>query len=297
MNSLHVDSLTRACATRLSRRTVLGLVGIGAVAMPIARGVASVRAQTLSDAQNLVVQFYETIDAYQYQDAYALLGSAWHAEQSERNFIAGYHNTAFVQCKITGTKARGNSTVVSVELISWHNDGKIVAYDGSYTVGHEDSTLLILAGDATPKMVPDGTPPLCTTDDVEFSLGPWNAGAGNRFSTVVATSTSDTTCVLGGVPRVTLSDRANNTVVSTSEPGAAPEAIVLRANGSAQAQLRFANWCGDTDDPRSVTIEVPGDLLGTAAVAFDDNGISFPPCLGAGEDAVLQLQGWTAVNS
>src|SRR5215213_3204355 len=94
MKSTQFDSLTRTFATRLSRRSLLGLVGIGAVAgLPVARGPMRASAQTQSDAQDLVLQFYENIDAYQYQDAYALLGSTWQTEQSEEHFITGYHNT------------------------------------------------------------------------------------------------------------------------------------------------------------------------------------------------------------
>lgn len=294
MDGTQFDALTRRLSVRISRRGVLGLAAVAA--LPFGRGATRALAQTGSDAADLVLQFYENIDAFQYKDAYALLGSKWHTQQSQNNFTRGYANTAFVQCKTTDIQASGDSTVVGVELISWHNDGKIVAYDGWYTVGREGGELRILAGNNTPKAAPAGTPPLCKTGDVSFAFGAWDAGAGNRNSTVVGRNRTQHACVLGGVPRVTLVDRQGHTLVSTSQPGSAPEGIVLAPKDRAQAPLRFANWCGATSDPASVTVEVPGDTTATAKVAYGQNGISYPPCNGAGQPAVLELKGWTAVS-
>jgi hypothetical protein len=287
------DSMTKGIATRLSRRRFLGLAGIGAVAaLPIRIGQAKSLAQ--GDASALVQQFYELVDAYQYGQAYALLGSKWHSQQSQSNFTNGYSNTAFVQCKTTGETPSGSSTVVGVKLISWHNDGNVVAYTGSYTVGMENGTLLILAGNNKVTSVPSGTPPLCKIADVSFSFGAWNAGAGNRESSIVAKNKSSHTCVLGGSPRVTLVDQHGHTLVSTSEAGSVPEAVTLGTGDSAAAPLRFSNWCGDTTNPKSVKAELPGDLSATGSVSFSTYGISYPPCNGAGQAAVLDIKGFAS---
>src|SRR5262249_27332721 len=94
MNGDAFDSMTRQLATRLSRRHLLGLAGLGAVAaLPLGFGQGKALAAP-GDASALVIQFYENVNAYQYADAYALLGSKWHSQQSLSNFTNGYSNTA-----------------------------------------------------------------------------------------------------------------------------------------------------------------------------------------------------------
>src|SRR4051812_41139157 len=165
MNGTSFDAMARRFALPLSRRRFLSLSAFGAVA---ALGVKFGQAESLaqSEASDLVQRFYENVNAYQYKQAYELLGSKWHSQQSLQNFTNGYGNTAFVQCKTTGETASGNSTVVNVKLISWHNDGKTVGYTGHYTVGQENGGLLILGGNNTLTAAPQGTPPLCKINDL-----------------------------------------------------------------------------------------------------------------------------------
>jgi hypothetical protein len=287
MHPTTFDALTKGFAVKMSRRTLAKSAAAlaGTFALPRLS-----EAQELPEASALVQSFYESVDAYQYEDAYAMLGSAWQAEQSRDNFIQGYHNTAFVQCDITGEEAVSDGTSVKVKLISWHNDGKIQGYTGHYMVGEERGQLRILAGDNTPTSAPSGTPPLCRIDDLSFRLGEWTAGAGNRFSTVIATNAGEDACVLGGSPRITLTDAASHELVSTSEAGSAPTGITVQPGDEASASLRFANWCEGDDEPFSATVEVPGDTHnGTVDLS---GGLSLPPCLGEGEPALLGIRGW-----
>src|SRR5215211_5044497 len=99
MNGTEFDSMTRRFATRLTRRRLMSFTALGAAT---ALGVRASQSVAQSEASTLVQRFYENIDAYQYEQAYALLGSAWHARQSLADFINGYSNTAFVQCETTG---------------------------------------------------------------------------------------------------------------------------------------------------------------------------------------------------
>ena len=134
MTSNAFDAFTCLFTRRVSRRSWIGAAAVTAVAM---RGTVPVLAQT-SDSGYLVQQFYETINAYQYEQAYALLGATWRGEQSLTAFTRGYGNTAFVQCEVASTKpvANSNGTItVHVRLVSWHNDGQIVGYEGTYVVG------------------------------------------------------------------------------------------------------------------------------------------------------------------
>jgi hypothetical protein len=284
------DTLTKGFAMKMSRRTLAKSAAALAAASFAAPHLSA--AQELPEASALVQSFYESVDAYQYADAYAMLGSAWQAEQSRDNFVKGYHNTAFVQCDITGEETVSGGTSVKVKLISWHNDGKIQGYTGHYTVGEEGGDLRILAGDNTPNAAPGGTPRLCRISDLSFRLGAWDAGAGNRFSSVVATNTGEDACVLGGSPRVTLTDASSHELVSTSEAGSAPTGITVQPGEEANASLRFANWCEGDDEPFSATVEVPGDTHnGTVDLG---SGLSLPPCLGEGEPALLGIRGWEA---
>ncbi len=295
MNGTDFDSISRRFAARFSRRRLLSLTALGtAAALSVKLGQAEILAQ--SEASALVQRFYENVNAYQYKQAYELLGSKWHSQQSLQNFTNGYSNTAFVQCKTTGETASGNSTTVNVKLISWHNDGKIVGYTGHYTVGEENGQLLILGGNNTLMAAPTGTPPLCKISDLSLVIGQWQGAAGSRISSIVGTNESDHTCVLGGSPRVTLIDEMGDVLISTSEEGSPPTAIHVSSGKSAEAPLSFSNWCGDTGNPSSLRAQVPGDTA-TGDVSHATNGISYPPCNGPGQAALMQVKGWTTSPS
>ena len=283
MEPTKFDALARIVAQRISRRDVLKGAAIGlAAAAPIRLSQAS----AASAAADLVLQYYENVDAYQYADAYALLGSKWHSQQSLANLTKGYADTAFVQCQATSEQPSGANTIVHVKLISWHNDGTIVAYTGSYTVGPENGKTLILSGSNTKTTVPAGTPHLCTIADLSFSFGQWTAGAGQRFSSLVAKNASSATCVVGGSPRILIDTANHHELASTSEIGNPPTAIKLAPGASAHADLRFTNWCESTSG-NTVRVDVPGDThRGTVSSPV----ITYPPCLGSGESAGMQVK-------
>jgi len=296
MNGTVFDDMTRRFAMRFSRRRLLGWTAAGAAAAALPGRFGQAQASTQSDAAALVQRFYENVNAYQYKQAYSLLGSKWHSQQSLTNFTNGYGNTAFVQCKTTGETVSGGTTTVNVNLISWHNDGKIVGYTGHYTVGTENGQLTILGGNNTLTAAPKGTPALCKIDELELSTGPWQGAAGSRIGSIVGKNLSAHTCVLGGSPRVTLVDEAGHTLISTSSEGSPPIGIHLHPGKSAGAPLRFANWCGDTGNPASLRAQVPGDSS-YGAVSDQTNGVSYPPCNGPGQAALMEIKGWTTSPS
>jgi hypothetical protein len=294
MDGARFDAITRQFGKSLTRRRFLGGVAGAAAAAALPRHFASAQA-TDDDATSTVQQFYQYVDAYDYASAYALLGSDWQQSQSETAFTNGYGDTAFVDLVISGTEDGENgATHVNVELTSWHNDGSVHAYSGYYVVGNEGSNTLMLDASIAPTTAPD-VAPLCTLDDLSFAFAGGDAGAGSRFGSIVGTNSGDSACVLGGSPRLILRDQSTgNRLVSTSEAGSPPAAIVVQPGESGTAPYRFSNWCG-AHPPQNftVSVEVPGDNSdGTIEDGLDT--ISFPPCLGSGESALLGVQGWTA---
>lgn len=294
MKGTQFDVLTRVFAAKTSRRRVIGGTAAIAAAALLPLELRSASAQT-DDAVALVQQFYASIDAYAYTDAYALYGSNMQSQQSAAQFEQGYSDTAFVQMTTSGSTANANGTSqVSVKLVAWHNDGSIKAYGGSYTVGTENGQLKILGASINEGPKPSGTVPLCTINQLSFSLGPWDAGAGSRMSSVVATNSGNASCTVGGAPRVIINDATSGeSLKSTSEAGSPPVGITLDPGSSAHAPLRFSNWCVSTENKISLAVEVAGDdSQGT--IDTSANGISYPPCLGENEDPGLGVQGFVS---
>lgn len=297
MDGDRFDTLTRQFGRSISRRRFLGgAVGVAALtALPLRYASAQTDAE---DAKSTVEQFYQFVDAYDYASAYALLGSDWQQSQSEANFTNGYGDTAFVELDITGTSEGSNGNKeVNVKLTSWHNDATVHGYSGYYVVGREGAegrNTRILSADIKVAAAPN-VAPLCTLDDLSFAIGEGDAGAGNRFGTVIGTNVSSSACVVGGSPALTLRDETTgNRLYSTSEPGSPAVGITLQPNDSAQAEYRFSNWCGSTDPSDfSLSVEVPGDFS-QGTIPDGPENLSFPPCLGSGESALLGVKGWTA---
>lgn len=295
MDGARFDAITRQLGKSFSRRRFLGGAAGAAALAALPFQFASAQEVSADDAKSTVEQFYQYVDAYDYASAYALLGSGWHQSQSQTNFTNGYGNTAFVDLVITGTDNGDNGAKnVNVKLTSWHNDGSVHAYSGYYVVGTEGGDTLMLDASVAPTTAPD-VAPLCTIDDLSFAMAAGDAGAGNRFGSIVGTNESNSACVLGGSPRLILRDQTTgNRLVSTSESGSPATAIVVQPGDSGTAPYRFSNWCG-AHPPKNftVSVEVPGDFSdGSITEGLDT--ISFPPCLGSGESALLGVQGWTA---
>jgi len=288
MDGANFDSLTRFIARKTTRRRMLGATAvIGAAAMvPVQLHHASAQA---SDAVSVVQQFYEAIDAYDYNAAYALYGSSMQSEQTAAQFEQGYVGTAFVQMTTSGSKQNANGgTDVSVDLISWLNDGGIHAYSGTYTVVNQ----LITGADITQGSDPGGVAPLCDINQLSFALGPWNSGAGSRFSSVEASNTSNASCVVGGSPRIIINDATDgSSLQSVSVAGSAPVGITLNPGSTAHAPFQFSNWCVSEKNQITLAVEVAGDTA-QGTIDTSTNGITYPPCLGESQDPTLNVQGF-----
>jgi hypothetical protein len=77
----------------------------------------------------VVENFYDAINAHDYQTAWALLGGN-KLGQTYQQFVAGFARTADDALSITGV----NGDTVTVELVATQDDGSIRTYRGTYTV-------------------------------------------------------------------------------------------------------------------------------------------------------------------
>ncbi len=293
MNEERFDAMSRRFGRAITRRRLLGASSAIVAGMVLGRG--AVRAQSSQGgAAQVVEQFYQAIDAYQYADAYELLGSSLQAGQSPEDFEDGYSDTAFEELKTGQTSSAPEGTEVEVELIAWHNDGTIESFQGSYTVGDEDGQQRILLSSIEQVDPPANVPPLCAIADLSFALGPWDAGAGSRMSNVIATNASNAECVMGGSPRLILTASNGHQLVSSSVAGSPPVGIRVAPSQTASAPLSFSNWCEPTDmSGVTLAIDIAGDRS-RGTVDFAANGITFPPCLGQGQASAMSIRGWVA---
>jgi hypothetical protein len=77
----------------------------------------------------VVENFYDAINAHDYQTAWALLGGN-KLGQTYQQFVAGFARTADDALSITGV----NGDTVTVELVATQDDGSVRTYRGTYTV-------------------------------------------------------------------------------------------------------------------------------------------------------------------
>lgn len=295
MDADRFDAMTRLLARAVSRRRLMGAATALTATAAAPAGVGSAAAQ--SDAGSLVQQYYETIDAYQYKDAYALLGAKWRSQQSLADLTKGYADTAFVQGRITGQEPAANGVTVHVELLAWHNDGTIVAYQGRYLVGTEGGQPRILAGDNTRIATPKNTPPLCTLADLSFSFGRWNGATGSVVGVLSGTNTSQAPCALGGSARLHLTDASGRRIDSTAIPGSPPDVVIVAPGKSANAPIRFSNYCAaDLADPLTIQIAVPGDP-DHAVIHPPASAVAYPRCDQPSSPDRFAVLGWTAAPS
>ncbi|MGH2557699.1 MAG: DUF4232 domain-containing protein [Thermomicrobiales bacterium] len=287
MDDRRFDSLTRLLGNRQSRRTLLGaLAGTAAASLMVNRGAASPAAQHTKAGADVVERYYLAVATYQYEQAYALLGAAVQAQQPFDDFVDGYADTAYVQVGVDHTQYTGDHEDVQVTLTAWHNDASIHRFSGAYAVGEEGGAARILAATIQEDEPPSDVPPLCQVEDIRASFGDWNAGAGNRYGTVLLTNERNGVCVAAGVPHLQVYDAEGTLVIeSTTEQTEPFRSAPIRPGDQAASKFRWANWCeGEPAYPLTLNIAIPGDTdrlslpMETAA-----GPVQMPPCMGAGE--------------
>src|SRR6266516_196915 len=136
----------RGCAdpgSRLRRQPVRvrpapAFVGAGSSAVAAQRdqpghlptpGTSSPETTEPAPADQVVENFYDAINAHDYQTAWALLGGN-KLGQTYQQFVAGFARTADDALAVTGV----NGDTVTVELVATQDDGRVRTYRGTYTV-------------------------------------------------------------------------------------------------------------------------------------------------------------------
>lgn len=127
------------------------LLVIGAMALYLFsnRGAAKTPSQL---AQAAVQQFYDDINARNYQGAYNLLGSSFQHGQPYNNFANGYARTRHDALTFNSITPQSDGTVkVDVTIIATEDAAsgggtQQSTYQGSYIVGQENGTWKILSG-------------------------------------------------------------------------------------------------------------------------------------------------------
>jgi hypothetical protein len=266
---------------------------VGSISFAIGSGRSATAADAAeTEAINTLSTYYSAIDAYDYETAWNQLGIQWRKQQPLDDFTSGFTDTAFVRLDITNTAERGDDVTIAVRLTSWHNDKTIHGYSGTYEVSQEAGEWRLISANVRVSEVKQVVPPLCMLDDLTFRTDNWDAGAGNRFGELVATNISDRNCVVGGTPRVTVVVPGGKSpiAVSTGEAGSPPDAILLKPDGEASAEMRLANWCVEGGESLIVYVEVPGDTWKSEVGTERD--LSIPQCLGDPEEPLFSIKGF-----
>jgi eukaryotic-like serine/threonine-protein kinase len=79
--------------------------------------------------EQVVENYYDAINAHDYQTAWALLGGS-KPGQTYQQFVAGFSSTVDDALTITGV----NGNIVTIELVATQDDGSIRTYRGTYTI-------------------------------------------------------------------------------------------------------------------------------------------------------------------
>lgn len=101
-------------------------------------------------ATNVVMGYFGSINAKDYQAAYAALGSSLQAGQPYAAFAAGYATTLKVEPSgilISGSTEQAVVYQVTLSLSATQNDGSVKNYKGTYSLGTENGIWKIVAAD------------------------------------------------------------------------------------------------------------------------------------------------------
>jgi hypothetical protein len=284
----HLDRLARLLPHSSDRRSLFG----GVIAAGLAVVGARPRAHATAPANGgLVFDYYQAIDRRDFKSAYGYLGSIFKSRQTLAQFAAGFADTVHDDLKVERVQsdAAHGRVVYDVAITAWHKDRTIHRFAGTYTEGREGgSTRLIdaaISEVASPEM-----PPLCAASDLTATIS-GDAGAGSRFATITVTNQAGGSCVLGGIPKVAVSDAAGRTVITARpEPDVLITTVTLAPGDSATLAIRWSNWC---DEALSGEPLVSVAFRGGNGRIAELGGLSVPPCLSEpGGKSTLSVRPW-----
>lgn len=100
------------------------------------------------DAVTAVGDYFDAVNAHDYQRAYTSFGSGWRASHPYPGFAAGFSDTVAdrIEGESYGPPAQNGSRNVYVTFSALHTDGSEVGYSCTYAIGLEDNSERILDG-------------------------------------------------------------------------------------------------------------------------------------------------------
>jgi len=145
---------------------------------------------------------------------------------------------------------------------------------------------------ATATAIPVGTP-LCAPSQVTVHGGRQGGGfVGVALGTAVLTNTGTGTCVLSGMPSVSLVTSAGTALAIMSVPpvSLASTAVLLKPARAAEFDFDWTNWCGAPPGPLDIKITLAGN---TSSISGPFNGPPsydlVPICRNSSEPSTLML--------
>jgi hypothetical protein len=104
----------------------------------------------VQQAQAALVQYYNDVNAQDYQDAWNLWGTTYQNSTSYSSFAAGYSNTVHDALTISSASQDADGTVtiyVTITATESTNSGNVTSiYQGTYTVGLENGSWKLQVG-------------------------------------------------------------------------------------------------------------------------------------------------------
>ncbi|HYP61280.1 MAG TPA: DUF4232 domain-containing protein [Thermomicrobiales bacterium] len=288
MDEHSFDRLARNLAHQTDRRTILGgVIAAGAALFGIHHGALA----TPQNEGGLVFDYYQAIDRRAFRTAYGCLGAKFRARQTLQNFTAGFTDTVFDDLVINNVRPdpTHNQVDYDVTVTAWHTDGSVHRFTGTYIEGREAGVPKLIDAAIKEVTVRDMAP-LCAASDLHATMT-GDAGAGQRYGMITATNVAAGSCVLGAIPRVTVSDGSGNPIMTASpEPNVAIPTITLAPGQSATLGIHWSNWCGApvTGEP-----QVAVAFRGGKGRITGLTGLAVPPCLSEpGGASTLSVKPW-----
>jgi Protein of unknown function (DUF4232) len=132
----------------------------------------------------------------------------------------------------------------------------------------------------------------CLASNLAISADPWGGAAGSRGTTVLfRTVDSAGPCTLQGSPEAEVVDAAGKVLVSSAASDVGSP-VQLGAGRVAELNVRWSNYCPDTQQPMAVTLVLHLQGASIELKATDVEGgstITAPPCNGAGQPSTLSV--------
>ncbi|HEX5503029.1 MAG TPA: hypothetical protein VFW96_10425, partial [Thermomicrobiales bacterium] len=224
---------------------------------------------TPAHAAGVVQAYFNAITARDYQAAYALLGADLQRQQSAADFAAGYAHTAHDDATILSVDPAGpDRYAVNVHLDARQDDGSVLAFNGTYTVGHEGGALKIVdarvvaqptATPPTPTPATSGAAPACAPGQLAPTIAV--QGATGNLAIGVLVENHGATCRADTTVTATLTGADGRPLAVDGNGLSVPVRADVRPGGPGLAFF-WSNWCGQPG-PYTIAVTAAGQRATT----------------------------------